>query len=334
MFKNFSNPPGSSRQNRNLIPRLSSLPLALVLVLSLGSAGQIPPAHAAPAATELRYSMSAKKLGGNATICIGDDVPIHVRVTRAEFVGNQGNNVQDIPGARIEASMSNSGIGRLNPISIYTGWDSNDPGGADYTFHAEKAGTTIIKFKGTISQIWWPAKLGLPPLVNRRDFVNAQVDITVKKCDYKVTSISKWQVPGPVNLRIEASISEAGLVDDGTGRFTGTASVQWHLTTSKLLDCEAQSVTTTSEAELTGVREDEELTLDLAFVTANITLPVFCVGSDGGIASGGTPTQMTPKPVTFTVPATGGGTRETHVLQGPETVSGSVVVIVTRVTQP
>jgi len=314
--------------------RRRSIFLVLVLVFVIGSAGQARLAQAAPAATEFRYSMSAKKLRGNATICIGDDVPIHVRVTRAEFVGNQGDNVQDIPGARIEASLSNSGIGRLNPLSIYTGWDSNDPGGANYTFHAEKTGTTIISFKGTINQIWWPAKLGLlPGAVTRRDFVNAQVEITVEKCDYKITTISKWQVPGPVNLKVEALISEAGLADDGTGRLTGTASVQWQVTTSQLEDCQAQSVTTTSQAELTGVREDEEVTLDVAFETANITLPTKCVGSDGGIASGGIPVQVTPKPVTFTVPAPGGGMRGDHVLQGPESMSGFVVVIATRVAQ-
>ena len=332
MFGNFSVPKRSSTHAPTLIRGWRSLFLAFVFVFSIGFADQASHAQAAPAATEMRYSMSARNLGGNATICVGDDVPIHVRVTRAEFVGNQGSNVQDIPGARIEASMSNGGIGKLNPISIYTGWDSNDPGGADYTFHAEKAGTTVITFKGTISQIWWPAKLGLPPLVNRRDFVNARVEITVKSCDYRITSISKWLVPGPANIRIEAMINEAGLAEDGTGRLKGTATVQWQLTTSQVLDCKAQSVTTTSEAELTGVREEEELIVDIAFETANITLPAFCVGSDGGIASGGTPAQMTPKPGTFTVPASGGGKREPHVLQGPG-ASGSVVIIVTRVTQ-
>lgn len=115
--------------------------------------------------------------------------------------------------------------GRLNPISIYTGWNSNDPGGADYKFHAEKPGSTTLIFKGTINHIWWGAKLGLVPFVDRRDFVEAQVEITVEQCQYKVTTISKWQVTGPANLNIEAWINEAGLTDDGTGHFRGTASV-------------------------------------------------------------------------------------------------------------
>jgi hypothetical protein len=306
---------------------------ALISTLAIGSAGQTYSVRAASAATELRYSLSAKKLkGNNATICVGDDVPIHVRVTRAEFDGDQGSNAQEITGARIEASMSNGGIGRLNPISIHTGWDSNDPGGADYKFHAERVGTTTIFFKGTINHVWWPAKLGLFPLVDRKDFVKDQVEITVEECQYKVTTISKWQVSGEANIKIEAWINGAGLMDDGTGHYTGTANVTWQLTASQVVDCKAQSVTTTSEATLNGERDDDQLIVDIDFLTANILLPAFCM-ADGDIASGSTPVQMTPDPVTFTVPASGGGERQPHVLQGPESVSGFIVVIVTQANQ-
>lgn len=327
MFRKSFNLKGLPAQKFNPIPRKRIIFIALVLALVIGGASQPAPA---PAATEFRYSMIARKLNGNATICVGDDVPIHVRVTRAEFVGNQGSNIQEITGARIDTSMSNGGIGKLSPIEIDTGWDPNYPGGADFKFHAEKAGTTLITFKGTISHIWW-LTLGLP-LIDRRDFVEDQVEITVEECQYKVTTISKWEYSGQVNIRIEAWISEAGLVDDGTGRYTGTGSVTWTVFTSQLLDCDAQSVITTSQAHLTGAREDDELTVDVAFDTANISFPTFCERE--GVAQGGTPVQLTPDAVTFTVPASGGGPpRMTQVLKGPESATGHIVVSVTRVTQ-
>lgn len=332
MFRNSCNLRGLPVHKVDQTPRRSIVFIALILALAVGGAGQSAPAQASPAATEYRYSMIARKLKGNATICVGDDVPIHVRVIRAEFVGDVGSNVQEVPGVFVRASMSPEGVGKLNPISMMTGWDANDPGGADYKFHAEKAGTTIISFKGTINHIWWPAQLGLPPLIDRRDFVEDLVELTVEECQYKVTTISKWESSGLVKIRIEAWIHEAGLAEDGPGHYTGTGSVTWTLATDQLGDCNAQSLTTTSQAELTGAR-DEELTVNVAFDTANISIPVYCVGSDGGVAQGSTPVQLTPDAVTFTVPASGGGTRETHVLRGPETVSGFVVAIVTRVNQ-
>ena len=316
----------------NIVPDWRRVMLALLLAFLIGSVGQMPLAQAAPPAAEVRYSLIAYKLKRDTTICVGDDVPIRIRVSRATFVGSQGDNVQDIPGAHIEASMSNPGIGTLHPISIYTGWDSNDPGGAVYKFHASKVGRTTINFKGTINHIWWPAILGLPKAIDRRDFVEDQVQIEVQECQYKVTTISHWKVPGEANVQIEATLDGAGLTDDGTGlHYNGNGSVTWHLTGGQVEDCVPQSVTTTSQAELVGERDGDLLIVDITYLIAAISIPVYCV-RDGEVASGSMPVDLLAEPVSFTVPGSGGGVRETHVLQWPEPEEGFVVAIVKQVT--
>ena len=313
----------------NPAPRWRSVFIALILALVIGSVGESFPVQAAPATTEMRYSMSARKLNGNnATICVGDDVPIHVRVTRAEFVGNQGDNVQDIPGVRVEASMSNGGIGNLHPISTYTGyWNSDDPGGVDYKFHAEKVGTTIITFKGTINQVWWGAIIGLP-LVTRRDFVESQVEITVEECQYKITAISHFSAQGVTFV----ATMEGALTKGADGRFTGLATVTWVGGRFVSYDCVSVFTIDPSQVELLGVQEGDELTVNVAYLPANLGNATNCPGA----GSGNYPGKIIPDPITLTVSVSGGGDRQTQNLYEPTYYSmlGFVVVIIERVNQP
>lgn len=302
MNRNSHNLRGSSV---NPASRWRTVFIALVLVLAIESAGQAPPVLAAPAAMELRYSMLARKLrGNNATICVGDDVPIHVRVTRAEFVGAQGYHVQDIPGVRVEASVSNGGIGKLNPISIHTGWSSDDPGGADYKFHAEKVGTTIISFKGTINQVWWGAKLGLAPFVTRRDFVEDQVEITVEECQYKVTVSSSFPVP---DMFIGAVFKDALMTLDAQGFYSGTATVTWSgywlpFGGARISCVNFLKTLAPSKATLVGlVNESGQLELTIAYDPHNLAWSQKCTGLERSEYK----FEATATDLKFNVPASG-----------------------------
>lgn len=321
MFRTFHNPRASSTQARNQTPPWRSVFIALVLTMLIGGAGQPALAQAAPAGdASIGVYMFARQLEPQ-TLCVGNNTPIVVIVFKKFEVVGEAPVLGGLIGVEVQALVTDSSIGSINPSSSLT--SMNSEGRAWFIFSAEKPGTTIIQFWGKVSSLVF---LGLEI---SSDTVTTELSVTVEECQYKVTTLSKWQPGGIVNMRIVAWIHEAGLVDGGTGRYTGTGSVLWTLATDKLGDCNAQSVTTTSQAELTGVRDDE-LTVDVAFDTGNISLPTFCVRE--GVAQGSTPVALTPDPVTFTVPASGGRNRYTHVLQGPEgPISGSVVVIVTRV---
>lgn len=251
----------------NTTPISHHVLLALVLAfgLTFGSSGQTPPAQAAPAGgTEIQFSMLARNLNGNATICVGDDVPIYVRVSRTEVVGNNKRNIQRLPGVSVKASLTNGGIGSLSPTSIVTGWDTNDPGGAEFNFHADEAGKTIISFMGTIRQKWWPAKIGLPAPVFRKDFVYALVDITVEECQYKVTAISRWTGH---DLNLVAIIDQEGLSEQAPGIYNGTATVNWVITEFPGNTC-SRLFNATSDANLaadTTVENSRQLSLDIAY---------------------------------------------------------------------
>jgi hypothetical protein len=288
------------------LPRRSTI-ISVVLVLTIANAGLILPAQAAPiSATEFRFFMSARKLKGNATICVGDEVPIHVKVMRAEMVGDPANMgyVQGMPGVRIDGSVTDAGIGTLTWTTIYTGWDFNDPAGADFKFHADKAGMTTINFTGKINHIWWASKylIGLPPLTDRRDFVTGQVDITVEECQYKVTAISTFSVPG---VRLKAVILDAGLVLDTDSRFKGKATVTWVGGPVSMFGCNGTMEVAPSQVELVGTKSPgqyaNQLTVEVAYSDASLTHIYDCKPGSVEIH----PTEH-PDPIIFSVPLSGG----------------------------
>jgi len=339
MFRNTHNRRGSSTRARKPTSRWRAFCIALVLVLTAESMLQIAPAHAAPPADTIRYRLLARKLKGDATVCIDDDVPIKVRVVSAEQTGNQFDNVQTISGAVVDATMSPGGIGTLSPRLAYTGRGTLAPGEIDYNFHAVKEGSTTITFEGTV--LYGAVKnailrLGKALGIYSQNFfgprVFNQIEIKVEKCNYKVTSISKWVSTGQVQVKIDATITNCGLIDDGSGKtFKGECSVDWSVSGSQMVDCNGPRSTTTSQATVSGERNEDDLKVKVEIQEANIEFKVHCEGDDGGVIDDGLPVQMKAAPVSFTVPVSGGAGREDQVLQAVETVSGYMVAGVWRV---
>jgi len=312
-----------------LTPRRLGVIATLALVLAIGIAGQTqtPRVQAAPAGdASIGIWLYAEQVGGKRTLCVGDVVVIRVSVLKR--IGVEGEYMLGrLVGVEVGAFVDGSGVGTISPAKITTTMASDGIGAAYFTFSAKRPGTTTVVLQGKVNT---RVLLGLEFGGNT---VTAAVPLTVEDCKYKVTAISRWRVPGPANLNMVALISSAGMTEVGGGRYEGIARVEWTITAGQVGDCIPQSVTTSSQAELNGqVFGPEEFIVDVAYLPAMISLPVYCVGSGGGVASGSTPVQMTPDPVTLSVPASGGGDRREQILKGPQPTSGSVVIFVRRAT--
>lgn len=304
--------------------------MALALALAIGSAGQPPLAQAAPASDTGTVRMLAKKERGERTICPGDMVSISVTVWRNLHIA--GERLEELGfgflsylvGIEVEASVIDSSIGTISPAKNLTRIESITPGSAFFTFSAKEPGTTSIQFWGKIN------KIVLLGYVLSSDEVYTEMAVTVEDCKYKVTTSSRWRPPGPANLNIWAMIDAAGMTEIEEGRYEGTASVTWLVTSGPIIDCVPQSTISSSQAELNGqVFGPEEFIVDVAYQPVTVTFETYCVGSDGGVAAGSREEQLTADSLTFTVPASGGGRRLSQALQG--WTSGTAVVSVWRV---
>ncbi len=124
---------------------------------------------------------------------------------------------------------------------------------------------------------------------------------------------------------------EGSLVDEGSDtRLSGRGTVTWTVTSGQVMDCAPQATTSPASAELTGDREGQVLTLDIAYPPAAVALQTFCVGRDGGIAQGGMPSLVEPAPVTIVMENLVAARRMNHPLRQPEPQDGTVVVLVWR----
>jgi hypothetical protein len=316
MFSNSHNSRGSSTKARKAVSRWRVFCMAVVLALWVGSAGQPFSAKAAPAATEFRFKLNAKKDKGNATVCVGDKVPISAQVTRLDYVGNKVINRrivpirQIVPGILIVASMSNA-IGNLSPFARETGWSPMKPGTANFTLTAEKAGTTTITFTGEIYQAWWMSKLGVPAQPFRTDVVKDQLTIKVEDCEYKVNTYSEWVQNGGY-FTVIAKINEAGMKRDVEGGpYTGIASVDWNIIPNlDLSGCTmAAMVVPPSVALLYGEIEGDNLHVEVSFDSVNfepvaIACPIL-PGSPEGTAQSDSKRQA--EQLIFTIPGRSGG---------------------------
>lgn len=126
---------------------LRRLRVIAMLVLVIASVSQTLQAKAAPAATEYAYFGSASMDRGNATICVGDNVLISVKVERVKIENTDLSNWQSIAGIRVEGLVQDPSIGNYIMPNKYTGMSSDRPGIAVFAFHANKAGATALTFR-------------------------------------------------------------------------------------------------------------------------------------------------------------------------------------------
>jgi hypothetical protein len=294
----------------------------LALALFVGGAGRLQPVQAAPAGyASIHAWLQAEQVGAQRTLCVGDSVQVRVRLRKR--VGEEGTYAWGtMLGINISAAVVGSGgVGTISPPSIRTAVSSNPPGAAYFTFKAEKPGTVIVNFRGVLNELIF---LGIPV---SGDGVRTETLFQVEDCKYQLRALSRWRVPGEANLSLVARIVIAGMVEEGGGRYRGTARVQWYTAVSQVGDCSG-TLPPDSQAEVTGqVFGPDEFAIDMAFDTANIPLSIDCKGAGGNMT-----VPVTPDPVTFFIHPSGGDYSGPQVLKGPENTPGTITVHVKRAT--
>ena len=99
--------------------------------------------------------------------------------------------------------------GTATAKTVFTGGDDNlSTLGAKIKFKAKKAGTTILYFDGMV----------------QGQYVSFNLPVRVKPCKFKVTTTSRFVVPG---LKYAAIMDETELTESGDGSYTGTGKVNW-----------------------------------------------------------------------------------------------------------
>jgi hypothetical protein len=334
MFRNSHNSRGSSTQAGKPTPRWRPVSVALVLALAIvvGSAGQPWPAQAAPASTEYAYVVTAALDKPNATICVGDNVTISVDVVQARLEGVELMEQLTLTGLWVEGSVLSPSIGTFIMARMKIGWNSDRPKVAVLAFHADKPGKTTLTFKAEVHYyvtrldkwLYGPAKIA----------ESNPVDVTVEDCKYKVTAVSVWSGFGLTHV---ALIDQAEMTADAPGHYKGTATVNWVITEEHArAGCRPHVVTATSQADLIGDmdKDGQHLVVDLAYQLAEATWLNFL--DDCLTQSSSDLLQYTPAPLTFSVPASGGGNDLSQALvdqlEPVMNIAGTAKVTVIRVT--
>ena len=308
--------------------------LALVVILTISSAGQPLLAQASPPG-QAGYTLwkhylthfGAERL---ERVCVNDFVVFNVKAERflannTTYVGPDGaqysNPPQQVGGVTVNGSVLNTDIGSLTPGSEKTSLRSNPPGSAVFTFLAKKPGLTELTFTGKIFD-------PLSMLVGQPDriYLPFTLDARVVNCKFTLTTVSIWRVPGEAQLALVALINEAKLEMDPQGRFSGQARVTWTGGASPVGDCSAAVVIGDSQANLEGVMDPFGwLNVNVTFQPASVAISGNCTNGTFGV---------TADPLHLSVPSTGGSDTLSQVLQGPETMQGGAHILVLPMEPP
>ena len=325
MNRKFHNLRESSTHAGYQHPRWRIVFIALVLALAIGSAGQTQLAQAQDDDAEYYYHLWANPV--IYRVCKDETKEISIRIL---VTGSVGPN-QRFEDAAITLGRGTTITGDVQDASIadFTAARTqliNSPSPSlirpalvVFTVKGKEKGETTINFTGSVVE--FGRTIRAKPV---------EVIVEVEICTEVVTTIGEWQIPGPANISIVAISDDAEVKADEQGTYTGSTVVNWVLTSGQVLDCIPQSVTTSSQLDWTGQKDDNgQLTLDGIYKSAAMSLPVYCVGSEGGVASGSTPIQLTADPVQVSTLSEGGVFKQPQVLEGPEgPISGSVTIIV------
>jgi hypothetical protein len=316
---------------RSPIARWRGVFMALALALTVGSAGQPPPAQAAPAgATEIRYQVIATLAKSYGTICVGDKVPISVNVVRTSMDNNIQTDSLNISGIWVAGSVQDPGIGKLIIARKRTSFDYEQPGIAGFIFHADKPGKTTLTFK---AEIHYYQSTILKWIYGPAEIVESNpVEVTVEDCKYNVTAISHWAQGG---LKFVALIMETEMTTDAPGHYTGTATVDWFITNTPRPGCSPVMYYYTSQADLTGSMDadGQQLVVDLAYQVAELQTQTYDSNCD---ANSTLVNFYTPAPLTLSLPSYGGVSTQSQVAVNQDfpilNMTGSAKVRVVPVT--
>src|SRR5688572_24246277 len=117
--------------------------IGLVMILLLGSAGQVRSAGSQQSPPEYYFSLTRPPLQ-KGYLCIGEKIDIQVRAVKA-FKGLEKN----LTGFPVTA-LATGGTGTVTPEKGFLGWLLDVPEGFEFTFEAKKSGHEKIFFETTI----------------------------------------------------------------------------------------------------------------------------------------------------------------------------------------
>jgi hypothetical protein len=247
--------------------------IILALTLSLGSPGQATPASAAAPEGQKSKSIVTIYLElqmPKQPVCAKKDHYVLVRtIADTDIAVNKKGNVEHVSaepksGVTVTSSTTNPDIGTLSPAKLVSGADPFDnPGEAVFTFHAKKAGTTILQFTPTYAG-------------KKRKM--AEIGIQVVDCAYKATMNylmrqSSGGTSGLVIGQMDALLEGDGETYQGTGTL---ASDRTHTVPGCNLSFSGFENPATITGKATGSPDSDQLELTIAYEAAPSSLTATC----------------------------------------------------------
>lgn len=266
MFRDSYNPRGVSVDG--LLKR--TITMISVLVLGIGSAGRAVPAYASPpeqTKTKVRIKIYFDIKMPPEPICAGQEYPILVTtMADHDFIRNGKSEHYDTKpqsGPSVEVSSSNPAAGTISPKKIQSGWDPEaNPGEAQFSFEAKKAGSTDLNFQGT-----W-----------KRQKFKDKITINVVNCKVKVTMnyLMRQSSGGTTGL----VIGQLDTLLEGDGETYGGTAILDSDRTHTVPGCSLSFSGFENPATMTGKRTgspgNEQLELTIAYEPAESSLTATC----------------------------------------------------------
>lgn len=218
MIRKFWTLGGWYQRTPDLTQRRLRILAALALVLLFAGANPSVMAQAAPASASAQFVMVA--MPSADYICVNESMTFSVYVYRV--FGSQtdaGFHQERLSGVAVDATVVDKSIGTITPDRQMTGFNNYDAEGAQFTFQAgKKPGTTKIIFEGLIN-VFWADVLTLEQA--DQIYVDAPVQVEVRKCSYKAELIFNGYFPGILSWT--GTGDETRLNADSDTHFSGTS---------------------------------------------------------------------------------------------------------------
>jgi hypothetical protein len=311
--------------------------LALALVFGAGSAGQIQPAQAAPAAESYGITLHIFPEQILGAICVGSRRDVFVSilskpVSDAGFPEQAGDEPYVIPpppndgkitGVNIEVTMAGD-VGTVSPTSRETGYKNDVLDSAHFVFTAEKAGIGTLEFKAVV-----PTKTKKWGIFNVDTKVNVEgeLNIIVEDCKYSVTTITTWTVTPPgATFHYIAILNQAEINLSERAGASVPAKVDW-FAAAYVKGCSSVAELGQSDVDVTGSRDDFGglAHFNLIFYPVILREVTSCPPYSMSPVS-----NITPEALEFVVPSGSGGTLNTLQVASSSKISlpGAALVVV------
>jgi hypothetical protein len=311
--------------------RSSSWRWRIVLGVTLLVAVVPYPAVAQIRATSYLWFIGAKPARAMNDLCVGDSVRIAVTAGRGLLSTRVVEEASvNLYGITIDGSSSDPAIGSISPERRNTSARGSPSGSVTFTFKANKAGATRLRFTGFDPNGGYAGGY-------RDGYLPAQFPVTVLDCAYQVTSMGRWTEPYVSHF---ASIDSVKLSSTETpGHFTGTGTWTFTILNHSPHGCptltQVYSGAIDIEADEIG-RDELELKITHGPATgwSHLWLEFECYAFSESERY-----LRNPEPVTITVPAAGGSVsnRPTTLVDGFSAfydLLGPMSIRVTRLSTP